>query len=222
MAESDRELFAKAVSDALAQKYDGETIMACESACSAKHYRKMSRIVGKHVSSTHRRRLSKSTALLIAAVLTLCSAVTVYACRENVRCFIEEVYDSFVKLTHKGAENLAAEITDAYFPSVMAEGYEMRSTQISPSVVKYEFADSDGKTIIFKQVTLNGTSLYYDAVNDGFEAITVNDNEIYYRYCDPTHKYVWSDSKYVFTLTSDIELSSDTLSAILGGLVITD
>lgn len=73
--------FARALEDAMCEKYDGELAMCTESAaCSAIHYKSMSRIVGFNVRRNAKKTARIIRALILAAALALagCAAMNLW------------------------------------------------------------------------------------------------------------------------------------------------
>lgn len=97
-----RELFKKALSEAMAQKYD-EELAGCQenSICSPRHYDKMQKIIGNDTYNLKKKWSKKSLiAIIIAAALLLSGCAAAYIYRDEIRNFVEEVYEKFIKLTY--------------------------------------------------------------------------------------------------------------------------
>ena len=81
--------FARALEDAMCEKYDGELAMCTESAaCSAIHYKSMSRIVGFNVRRNAKKTARIIRALILAAALALAGCAAMNLCEEDKGYFV--------------------------------------------------------------------------------------------------------------------------------------
>ena len=83
-----------------------------------------------------------------------------------------------------------------------------------------EFKNENGDYIWFEQKNVDGTDFVVDN-EDGYSHIKEIDTyEVYYRYTDKNHIYVWNDGKYSMCIKSTTELPNLEIIAIIEGLTI--
>ena len=128
-----------------------------------------------------------------------------------------EIFDKyFVKISYDSEE--ADLIEDVYELGYLPEGYSLKDEKIRPVRVFYEFKNEAGDYIWFEQKLLDGTDFYIDS-EEGYSRIDeISDYEIYYRYTNNNHLYVWNDSKYSMCIKSTIKLSIEDMLSILNGI----
>ena len=219
MTNSDKNLFVQALSEGIVKKYDEEIMMSDENTeCTRQHYKKLSTITGYKVP--HGRRIAKKTwvAIILAAALLL-TGCTVYVYRDEIRDFFVEMYESFIKLTFDQEQHGGNETIDQiYYPSYMIEEYALTNEVNTPIMVLYEYSNSSGEVLIVEQFLLDGSDYMLDAEKGDTLLLTVNDQDVYYRYNDSLHHYIWNNGKYAFTINSSVELTEDNIEDMVVGM----
>ena len=216
------ELFGKALAEALSRKYDGELSQCHETAqCSDEHLKEMKAIVRSGGGASKPKRSGKKKwviALLVAAVLLLagCSA---YVYRDEIRDFIEEIYDKHIKITYDRGEQPSSgvEITENYTLTYLPEGYFSVSEFYSSTGNVCIWQNSEGGYIIFEQRPLNRTSHVVDGESGATSMIKHNDYDLYYRTTED-HSYIWNDGKYALKISASMPLSEEEVIAIIEGI----
>ena len=154
MKNNERELFKKALSEAMAQKYD-EELSECEenAICSQKHYDKMQKIIGRNICRSKKRLTKKSLiAIIVAAALLLTGCTAAYIYRDEIRDFVEEIYDEFIKLTYDDEEqNPVGGIKEQYELTYVPEGYEKTNEKITSLYIYYEYTNVNKNKLTFRQ-----------------------------------------------------------------------
>lgn len=216
MTNSDKRLFIQALSEGIVKKYDEEIITSDENAkCTSQHYKKLSAITGYKVTLDRHRAKKTWIAIIIAAALLL-TGCTVYAYRNEIRDFFVEIYESFIKLTFDKEQNGGNETMDqAYYPSYILEGYTLNNEVSTPIMILYEYANSSGEVLIFEQFLLDGSNYMLDAERGGTLLLIVNDQDVYYRYTDKLHHYIWNNGKYAFTINSSVKLKDEDIEYMI-------
>ena len=222
MNDTNRELFKKALSDALSQKYGAE-ISECgeDTACSQKHYVKMQKIVGGDIYKTKRRFSKKALiAIIIAAALLLTGCAAAYVYRNEIGDFIEEIYDTHIKLTYGGEQNFAGEIQEQYELTYVPSGYEKTSEKVTRVYIFYKYENEDKKALNFRQEPVGGIILGFNAEGGHTTVFICGDTEVYCRIFDTTFHYVWSDGKYIFSIDSYEFLDETEIAKIIENIAV--
>lgn len=218
MKNNDRELFKKALSEAMAQKYDEELAECEENAiCSQKHYDKMQKIIGRNICRQKKRLTKKSLiAIIVAAALLLTGCTAAYIYRDEIRDFVEEIYEEFIKLTYDDEEqNPVGGIKEQYELTYVPEGYEKTNEKITSLYIYYEYENGEGEKITFRQNALDGTNYGVDN-EDGYTTIfAYGEINIYCRTLNSTHHYIWNDGKYALSIDSTVLITENEFVKII-------
>ena len=218
MDKSDLELFKQAISEGLSEKFDSiVNSYTGEIVCSERHMLAMRTIVygkadTKRVWSPKMKRI---VAILIAAALLLTSCGIIF--RNEIREVFE---DFFVKLTYSDDNYSNNAIEEVYHLGYLPEGYSLSTENIRPIGVRYEFENENGDYIWFEQKPIDGTDFYVDNEAGYTQINNIENYEVYYRFTDQKHVYVWNDGKYSLFIRSNLELSTQEIVLILEGLTI--
>lgn len=218
MDKSNLELFKQAISEGLSNKTDRIASDCSEEiACSEKHTIAIRTIVyGNIDSSTAKRpRARRIIAILVALALLLTSCGVLF--RKEIRVIFE---DLFAKVTYRSDDIRGGTVEDVYQLGYLPEGYSLQYKRIRAVRVQYEFQNQDGEYICFEQQLMDSTDYIVDT-ESGYARISEIENyEIYYRYADEEHVFVWSDDMYSMKLYSSVALSNEEILLILEGMTI--
>ena len=224
MKNNDRELFKKALSEAMTQKYD-EELAGCEenAICSQKHYDKMQKIIGRNICRPKKRLTKKSLiAIIVAAALLLTGCTAAYIYRDEIRDFVEEIYEEFIKLTYDDEDKTSGTgIKQSYELRYVPEGYEKITEKITPLYVYYEYENEDGVKLTFTQSPIDGSNFYFDNEDGNTTIYEYNGYKIYCRVLNSTYHYTWNDGYYSLTIDSNTFLSENELNKIIDGIYTT-
>ena len=219
MDKSNLELFKQAISEGLSERFDS-VVKNCtdEIVCSEKHKIAMRTIVyGKNdTKRSLSPKMRRIIAILVAAALLLTSCGIIF--RNEIREIFEDVYDFFIAVTYteKGSDGEIVE--KVYELGYLPEGYSLSNENIRPIGVRYEYKNENDDYIWFEQKMIDGTNFYVDS-ESGFARINNIENyEVYYRFADQKHVYVWNDGKYSFKLSSVNLITNEELVLILEGV----
>lgn len=218
MSKNDLELFKQALNEGVSNRFDAMAAECIEKIeCSEHHTRTMETIVyGKtefrRTCSSKKRRL---IALLVAAALLLTGCGVLF--RHEIREFFEDLY---VKLTYRDEGATGNEIEEVYQLGYVPEGYSLQYERIRAVRVQYRFENQDGEYICFEQQPTSSAYFFVDIENGYCKIEEIENYEIYYRYADKKHIFVWSDGKHSMKLSSSAELTNEEILRILEGLVI--
>ena len=218
MNKSNLELFKQALNEGISNRFDAMAAECTDTIeCSEHHTRTMETIVYgktefKRTCSSKKKRL---IALLVAAALLLTGCGILF--RHEIREIFEDFY---VKLTYRGEDISGNEIEDVYQLGYVPEGYSLKYERIRLVRVQYEFRNQDKEYICFEQQPMKSAHFFVDIEKGYCQIEEIESYEIYYRYADKKHVFVWSDGKYSMQLSSSAELSNDELLLILEGMVV--
>ena len=188
---------------------------------SKKHKRAMNRILsgqGKRTIKTSNRISVKTrlVAALVAAFLLL-GGLTVYAHRDAVVEFIEQIYDAFTRVFfHEEQENEAGlpdTIEEERIPTYVPEGFVLQNYQSSLSNV-FLVWEKDEQFIIFKQNVI-GSSYNIDNEYSDFITMTIGDSTVYVKQNDNLNTYIWNDGTYSYALDCSATLIFEDVSHMI-------
>ena len=214
-----RELFGKALAEAFAEKFD-EELAACEetAACSQEHYDKMQKIINSSRSAPKRKFSRKSLVAIIIAAALLLTGCAAYICRNEIRDFVEDVYEKFVRLTYSESdEQSSAEINEFYELTYVPEGYKLVQKIVNPVNIFYQFENDNGEYLKFRQVVLDITNCGFDGEEGNSLLYEFSGFKIYCRELDTSLHYIWNDGEYSLRLTSSVALDETELEKIVLG-----
>jgi hypothetical protein len=157
--------------------------------------------------------MKRVVAILIAAALLLTSCGIIF--RNEIREIFEDVCDFFVAITYTEKGSDGEIIEEIYELGYLPEGYYLSIENIRPVGAQYEFKNENGDYIWFEQKLIDGTNFVVDN-EDGYSHIKEIDTyEVYYRYTDKNHVYVWNDGKYSMKLETSVTLPPQVISNII-------
>lgn len=221
---TDKALFKKAVLEVLSQNYEQELANCQETAkCSKKHYVRISEIIGIPVSRliSKRRSIKKTLVALLIASALLLAGCTAYIYRNEIKGFIEEFYDTYVKVSYSGEQaNNDSQIEEYYSLSYVPEGYKLVSESQTPLYVRYKWTTDTGKKLMFEQMLIDVSSHSLDSEKGSALIITHNQLNIYCRINNGSFHYFWNDGKYILNLYSSVELHQDELKKIIDSILL--
>ena len=219
MNNTNLELFKQALLEGVSNRIDREIESCTETiVCSKRHKAAMKRIINGKYKESETRSLGfkKVVAILVAALLLLASCAIVY--RNEIRNFIEEIYDSFIRLSYSEGENPSDEIEGVYELSYIPNGYSQQKEEITLLKSSYVFSNSNGNTMMFEQRVLDAVTFYTDVENGYKKIVDVNIYDVYYKETKYQKCYMWNDGKYTLRLISDVGISTEELILIINGI----
>jgi len=215
-----RELFGKALAEAFAEKFD-EELAACEetAACSQEHYDKMQKIINSSRSAPKRKFSRKSLVAIIIAAALLLTGCAAYICRNEIRDFVEDVYEKFVRLTYSESdEQSSAEINEFYELTYVPEGYELVKEIVNHVNIFYKFENDSGNFLIFQQGIIDNAKSGLDIEQGNTLFYESSEYKVYCRELDTSLHYIWNDGEYSLRLTSSVALDEAELEKIVLGI----
>ena len=223
MYAKDRGLFGQALTDAWSHKYRLERIQCNETAdCSQEHIAKMCSIVQAAQRRDRKGRKAWVVALLVAAALLL-TGCSVYALSEDVRNFVEELFDEYVVVFFEGEESYPEEyysIEEYYVMTWDPENYDkvFETRTRGTNSVKWEKGEKD--YLMFSQQAIAGTASALDSEEGAVTSeIEIGGHTVHCRDGAENHYYVWNDGRYVFTISGSQALDEQTLADMMASIV---
>ena len=218
MNKSNLELFKQAINEGLSKKIDSVVNSCTEKiVCSEKHNIAMRAIVyGK--AETKRAwspRMKRIIAILIAAALLLTSCGIIF--RDQIREIFEEF---FVKLTYSGDESGVNAIEEIYELTYLPEGYYLTEETKTRVCIQYRFVDENNNIIKFEQRGLDVSDFHIDSESGYSQIKEIEEYDVYYRFTDKYHYYIWNDAKYAMSIKSKMGLSNEQIVQIIDGIMV--
>lgn len=217
MDKSNLELFKQAISEGLSEKFDS-VVDSCteEIVCSDRHKLAMRTIIyGKaDTKKALSPKMKRIIAILVAAALLLTSCGIIF--RNEIREVIEEF---FVKLTYSDDVTSGSIIEEIYELTYLPEGYYLDDKTITPICVQYNFINKNINYIKFEQRILDGSGFAVDSESGYSQIKEIEEFDVYYRFTDKYHYYIWHNSKYSFIVNSTAPLSNEQIVLIIEGAV---
>lgn len=217
MDKSNLELFKQAISEGLSEKFDSVVDNCTEEiVCSDQHKLAMRTIIyGKgDTKKSLSPKMKRIIAIIVAAALLLTSCAVIF--HNEIREVIEEF---FVKLTYSGDGTGSDTIEEVYELTYLPDGYNLTDKNVRPLRIKWEYTNENNDMIKFEQRILNRSDFHVDSESGYSQIKEIEKFDVYYRFTDKYHHYIWHNSKYSFTINSTTPLSNEQIVLIIDGVV---
>lgn len=217
MDKSNLELFKQAISEGLSEKFDSIVDNCTEEiVCSDRHKLAMRTIIyGKaDTKKSLSPKMKRIIAILVAAALLLTSCGIIF--RNEIREVFEEF---FVKLTYSSEITSGNIIEEIYELTYLPEGYHLIEKQERPLHIKWKYANETNDMIKFEQRVLDESGFAVDSESGYSQIKEIEEYDVYYRFTDKYHYYIWHNSKYSFIVNSTAPLSNEQIVLIIEGAV---
>ena len=216
MDNSNLELFKQAINEGLSNKIDSITNSCSEEIVySEKHKIAMRTIVHGKIGrkSATSLKVRRIIAILVAAALLLTSCGIIF--RNEIREIFE---DLFVKATYNDEMSEGEKIDEVYTLTYLPQGYSLEKEKVVPLRVSYIFINGNDDIIKFEQRSLEGVHFNFDSESGYSKILEINKYDVYYRFTNTYHCYIWNDGTYSMRLNSSIPLSKTDIVLILDGI----
>ena len=216
MSKSNLELFKQAISEGLSNKIDSISNSYTEEIVySEKHNLSMRTIVYGKIGTKQALspKMKRVIAIIVAAALLLTSCGIIF--HNEIREIIE---DFFASITFSEGEYNTQTIEDVYELTYLPKGYILEEEKLTSLRVSYKFINENGEIIRFEQSILNGSDFVIDSESGYSKVEEINTYDVYYRYTNTYHFYIWNDDKYSYALLSNEALSNQEVILIMEGL----
>lgn len=159
---------------------------------------------------------AKVAAILVAAALLLASCAVIY--RNEIRDFVEEIYDKYIEVIYFNEDNRGKTIEKTYELTYVPDGYVLEDTIITPALVRYEYIDSYNNKLIYEQKSLSSSFMFNN--ENGYNLLmTLGNVDIYYKAADEYHFYLWNDGEYSFIISTNDQLSNEDIDQMINNIV---
>ena len=218
MNKKDLELFKQAIDEGISNRFD-KLAAACteEIVCSERHNLAMQAIVYGKIDTkrTWSPRMKRVVAVLVAAALLLTSCGIIF--RDEIREVFEEL---FVKLSFNNSDESQQIIEDVYMLGYVPDGYVINNETKGFSIIQYGYINNDNNILVFEQSVITNAEFVVNSEQSKSEVINILNVDIYHRYTNENHYYIWRDNKYVMNLSLEYEISIDELTRIVEGITV--
>ena len=224
MNKTDKMLFRQALTEAFVRKYERELNECKETAvCSEAHTRRMNEIINQSAQRERRRDRRKWIVALLVAAALLLTACSVYAYQDEIRSFIEKVYEDYIKVTYDDeSENQEMKIISEYYTlGYVPDGYTLTKEIRIPASMNLEWENAEGQYLAFEQRVLDGTNYGLDGEVGETNVIVCGEYSVYCR-SGNVHTYIWNDGNYSFMITTPYALSDDRLIRLVESIEIAE
>lgn len=222
MTKSDLELFKEAITEGLSIRFQNEIDnFEGEVVISERHARAMRTIFGgaqlRPIIWPSAR--AKIAAAAVAATMLLASCAAAYS--DEIRDFVETVYEDYISVGFENSDEAPRQIKDIYQLTYIPQGYEQKEHIKTKFKSVYVFENSEGNTIRFEQQILNG-AISFDSEYSEYGFFYISGIKVYYYISENYYCYLWNDGKYALTMGTTEELSYEELGSIIDGIKTTE
>ena len=159
---------------------------------------------------------AKVAAILVAAALLLASCAVLY--RNEIRDFVEEIFADFTKLTYSDKDIDGQTIETVYELTYVPNGYVLKDTVITPTLVRYKFINSSSNMLIYEQKILSASFMFNN--ENGYNLLmSLDEVDIYYKTADNYHYYLWNNGEYSFLISTNDQLSNEDIDQMINNIV---
>lgn len=159
---------------------------------------------------------AKVAAILVAAALLLASCAVIY--RNEIRDFVEEIFADFTKLTYSDNDIDGQTIETVYELTYVPNGYVLKDTVITPTLVRYKFINSSNNMLIYEQKILSASFMFNN--ENGYNLLmSLDEVDIYYKTADNYHYYLWNNGEYSFLISTNDQLSNEDIDQMINNIV---
>ena len=218
MDKSNLELFKQALNEAVSNKFDKMADECNEEIVYSERHKLAMRTIIYGKADTKRvwsPKMKRIIAILIAAALLLTSCGIIF--RNEIR---EIFKDLFVSLTYEGDDMSEDTIKEVYVLSYVPEGYTLEKETKTSMCIQYKYLSQNNDVILFEQRTKVGSDYYIDSESGYSKIEEIEEYEVYYRFTNKSHLYVWNNEKYLINIKSSAQLSNEEIVLLLDGIII--
>ena len=218
MDKSNLELFQQAINEGLSNKFDKMAAECTEEIVYSERHKLAMRTIIYGKTDTKRVLLPKMKriiAILVAAAILLTSCGIIF--RNEIR---EIFKDFFVSLTYESDAESNKVIDKVYMLSYLPEGYVLEKEDISNTVIRYQWINNSSETIYFEQRPLTQSNLFIDTESGYSQIKEIEEYDVYYRFTNRYHHYIWNIENYSMTIKSKTPLPNEEIVLIIDGITI--
>lgn len=226
MKDLDMELWKQALQEAMEEKQAEELATAPEEITpSARHLRKVSRILGVRVGGERRVRYPAKRLLAwgLAAVLLMASALTAYAYSGTSFGFVESAHGPYIEVGYAYSFDMVFtdNIEERYELGYLPPHYVRTRLYAHQQRTEITYRDAQGGEIEFQQYPLGKKETWGFRNERGEREIKKFGETFVYCYdAQDSRTFLWRDNKYAMVLYVDAGMSDAEVLAIISGVQI--
>ena len=156
-------------------------------------------------------------AALVVAVLLLLGGLTVYAKREAVVEFFEQIHEKFTRAFYRKEQENGTDFPDTIeeerIPTYVPEGFVLQDYQSSLFTV-YVVWQNEDESITFNQDII-GAVYNLDNEHSSFTTICIGDYIVYAKQNESMNTYIWNDGIYSYSLDCPASLVFEDVSHMI-------
>lgn len=218
MDKSNLELFKQALNEAVSNKFDKMADECTEEIVYSEKHKLAMRTIIYGKTDTKRvwtPKMKRIIAILIAVALLLTSCGIIF--RNEIREIFKEF---FVSLTYESNDEKDEMIEEVYTLGYLPEGYVLEHDIIATTYTKYKFVNQKDDIIYFEQRPLASAGFVVDSESGYSQIKDIEEYEVYYRFTNKYHHYVWCSEKYSMTIKSNTYLTNEEIILLLDGITV--
>ena len=104
--------------------------------------------------------------------------------------------------------------------SYLPEGYVLEKEDISNTVIRYQWINNSSETIYFEQRPLTQSNLFIDTESGYSQIKEIEEYDVYYRFTNRYHHYIWNIENYSMTIKSKTPLPNEEIVFIIDGITV--
>ena len=193
---------------------------------SKEHLRKMQIILrySQHKSWLGHPKLGRKRmlAVLIAAIMMLVGSIAVYANRDAIIRFMEQICEKYNRVSYQSDDanaDVPQWIEEEYTLTYVPEGYELSEYESNPSNVWIRWQNSNGRSIYFTQLLIDQYLVQYDNEYSSAQQIYINGIIVYYTiHSNAPSFFMWTDGKYGYELSCSTNIPLDEVIQMIEGV----
>lgn len=209
MDRTNLELFKQAIRDGICKRCDSIAAeCAGEITCSDGHSLAMRTIVYGKIEKA--RSLSPRARQIIAILVA--AALLLTGCGIIFRNEIREVFDDvFVSLYFTNDDETPKTIEEIYTLGYVPEGYVLEEETIGKTTIIYNYFNEESTPLTFEQRVFDSSEIVIDSEEGYSNIMNISGSEIYYRFTNNSHIYIWNNGKYVLKLKTSEEFEKEKI-----------
>lgn len=155
--------------------------------------------------------------LLVAILVLLLSGLTVYASRDALVRFVEQIHEKYISVFYQ--KEHGADVPDTiekeYTLSYVPEGYELKKYEAYSSSVQSEWRNPSNEYILFVQNVIGGSIYNFDNEHGNFEEWMVEEYHVFTARYATSNVYLWNDGQYSYFLDCSEQWSFEEISQMI-------
>lgn len=212
-------LFKQAIREALDKKIDEAINSENETLdVSKKHKIAMRTILRGKIPTEGKVSAKRVRIIAIVAIIALLLASCAIIYREEFGQLRVKIFDRYDLITHSDNSDKPTTLEEIYELSYVPAGFQLKETDISSEYATYIYLNADQKRFVFFQDTVGNSKHLVDNEHGNNHVVQIGEYYVYVAQSTGNYVYIWNDEKYILTMGSDIQLSTEDLTLIINGI----